>query len=152
MDRECHTGVIDFDLPAPPVCALAADQLSVCLPSACLPRITGWDETCGPLSGVAVNDLGVGKRCYSQNDCAGLAASMCPGPNSPEPHCSMPCTTDADCGPGAACVCTDNPQCTDEFYICAPARDCAEAVRHHHCRGPGIPPRDHEMACGDHGH
>lgn len=150
MDLECHTGPIDFDTPPPLVCVVAADQLSVCLPSSCLPRITGWHETCGPLSGEPVNELGLGKECHSQAECAGQVANQCPSPNAPEPHCTMPCESDADCGSMGACVCVDNPECTEQFFFCAPTLDCAEAVRHHHCRGPGIPPRDHEMPCGSH--
>jgi hypothetical protein len=149
MDRECHTGPIDFDTKPPLVCAIAEDQLSICLPSACLPRVPGWDETCGPLDGEPVNDYGVGKRCATDDDCAGLLANVCPG-DGPEPTCALMCQTDADCGPNAVCTCTDNPTCTEEFFVCAPARDCADAIRHHHCRGYGIPPRDHEMVCGEH--
>lgn len=151
MDRECHKASIDFDTQPPLVCTITDDQLSICLPSACQPRVEGWDTTCGPLAGEPVNDTGLGKRCHGDADCAGLVASVCPSPDAPEPHCTMPCETDVDCGPGGACVCVDNPECTEEFFVCAPAIDCAEAVRHHHCRGEGIPPRDHEMPCGGHG-
>ncbi|MEE2828262.1 MAG: hypothetical protein VX498_03660 [Myxococcota bacterium] len=150
MDRECGIGDIDFDYPPEFVCVIAQDQLSVCLPSACIPRIPGWDETCGPLSGEAVNDLGVGKYCQSQADCDPYPGSVCPPPGSPEPYCSRTCETDTDCGENAACVCIDDHDCIEENFVCAPAVGCAEAVRHHHCRGEGIPPRDHEMACGGH--
>ncbi len=153
MDLECHDGPIDFDTPPPLVCTIANDNLSLCLPSECLPRIDGWDTTCGPLSGEPVNDYGLGKRCYGDEDCAGQEAFICPGGgNGPEPHCTMNCETDADCGPDAVCTCVDNPECTEHFFVCAPAVGCADAVRHHHCRGFGIPPRDHEFACGDHDH
>ena len=148
-DRDCHPVDIDFDSPPPLVCVIAQEHLSICMPSGCLPRIPGWDETCGPLSGEAVNELGIGKKCDSQDDCP--VGSICPV-NGADPTCSANCTSDEDCGPNAACTCVDNPDCTQQFLVCAPDVACAEAVRHHHCRGPGIPPRDHEFACGDHGH
>ena len=152
-DRECHTEDLTTDLPAPFVCVIAQDQLSICLPSSCLPRIPGWDETCGPLSGVAVNDLGVGQACESQADCDLYPGSVCPPPGSPERVCSRPCETDPDCGARAACVCVDDVSsetCLPWSFVCAPAEGCADAVRHHHCRGDGVPPRDHETACGGH--
>lgn len=53
-----------------------------------------------------VNDLGVGRPCKSQADCAGFKASMCPsavkGPTRAS-VCTVHCDTDADCGPGAMC-------------------------------------------------
>jgi len=153
MDSECHDAVIDFDTPPPLVCTVASEDLSVCLPSQCLPRIEGWDTTCGPLSGEPVNDYGIGLRCHGDEDCAGQEASVCPGGgNGPEPHCTMNCETDVDCGPNAVCTCVDNPECTEQFFVCAPIDGCADAVRHHHCRGYLVPPRDHEFACGDHDH
>ncbi len=145
MDRECTLENIDYDPPPTLVCVIAQEHLSVCMPSACLPRIPGWDETCGPLSGEAVNDLGIGKKCDSQDDCP--PGSLCPL-NGADPTCSAPCEVDSDCGPSAACTCVDNPDCTQEFFVCAPEVGCADSVRHHHCRGYGIPPRDHEFACG----
>ena len=153
MDRECHIADIDFDHPAPFVCVIAQDQLSICLPSACLPRIPGWDETCGPLSGEAVNDLGVGQVCEGQADCDPYPGSVCPPPGSPERVCSRTCEVDTECGENAACVSIDDHSsetCMPWNFICAPSDGCADAVRHHHCRGEGIPPRDHEMACGGH--
>lgn len=152
-DRECVVADIDYDYPPEMVCVIAQDQLSICLPSTCMPRIPGWDETCGPLSGEAVNDLGVGQACESQADCDPYPGSVCPPPDAPERVCSRTCEVDLDCGTKAACVCIDNhasETCMPWNFICAPAEGCAEAVRHHHCRGEGIPPRDHEMACGEH--
>jgi len=152
-DRECHIADLDFDYPAPFVCVIAQDQLSICLPSACMPRIPGWDETCGPLSGESVNDLGVGQACESQADCDPFPGAVCPPPGAPERTCARPCDQDSDCGERAACVCVDDHSsetCMPWSFVCAPAEGCADAVRHHHCRGEGIPPRDHEMACGGH--
>jgi hypothetical protein len=151
MDTECHGGPIDFDTKPPLVCAIPQDGLSVCLPSACLPRVPGWDTTCGPLNGVAVNDLGVGHGCSSDLDCAQFPGTICPG-GGPEAHCTLRCQTDYECGPGAACVCVDDADCEEENFVCAPSVDCADAVRHHHCRGWHVPPRDHEFACGGEHH
>jgi len=151
-DYECSADVIDYESVPELVCTIAQDQLSICLPSTCLASIPGWDTICGPLDGEAVNDLGVGHACDTDADCVGLDAHICPGGDIPERHCTLSCESDADCGPNAACVCVEDNTCTQYFYICAPAKNCAEAVRHHHCRGPGVPPRQHGATCGDHDH
>jgi hypothetical protein len=152
-DVECNEGFTIADDNVPPmVCAIAQDQLSLCVPSECLPRIDGWDTVCGPLSGEPVNDRGVGKACDSNADCMEFPGSFCPGENTAERHCTVNCATDQDCGPNAACICTEDESCSEYNFVCAPAKDCAEAVRHHHCRGFEVPPRAHGMVCGEGSH
>ncbi len=151
-DYECADALIDYDTVPELVCVIAQDQLSLCLPSECLASVEGWDTICGPLDGNPVNEEGVGLACTANEDCAGQEASVCPGGDNPERHCTMNCESDEDCGVNAACVCVEDSTCTEYFYVCAPAKSCAEAVRHHHCRGPGVPPRQHGATCEDHEH
>lgn len=53
-----------------------------------------------------VNELGVGRPCMKNSDCAGFKAAMCQsafkGPTRPS-ICVVHCETDADCGENAMC-------------------------------------------------
>jgi len=150
MDYECGTEPIDDDVVPELICAMPQDQLSVCVPSGCLAEIEGWDTICGPLLGEAVNEKGIGQACNTDADC--VSGTVCPGSDSAERYCTTLCETDKDCGKNAACVCVEDSTCTEHFFVCAPTEGCADAVRHHHCRGMGVPPREHGAICGDHDH
>ena len=150
MDYECTNDVIADDVMPELICAMPQDQLSVCMPSACLAEVPGWDTICGPLKGESVNDNGIGMGCNSDDDCP--SGTFCPGDASAERYCTKMCEVDSDCGEGAACVCVEDETCTEFFFVCAPTENCADAVRHHHCRGAGIAPREHGAICGNHDH
>ena len=149
-DYECGRNLIETDAVPELICGMAQDQLSLCLPSECLAEIPGWDTICGPLGGEPVNALGVGLSCTSDSDC--MTGTFCPGEGSAERYCTLLCEQDSDCGEMAACVCVEDETCMEQFFVCAPTEGCADAVRHHHCRGPGVPPREHGAICGDHNH
>lgn len=147
-DYECGRELIETDAVPELICAMPQDQLSVCIPSACVAEIPGWDTICGPLDGQAVNALGIGLGCESSDDCP--SDTFCPGGESAERYCTRMCESDVDCGEAAACVCVEDETCEEQFFVCAPTENCVDAVRHHHCRGPGVPPREHGAICGDH--
>jgi hypothetical protein len=145
-DLDCSPIPLWDEDPGELICVAVQDQLSVCVATACLDlaNVPGFTTMCTPAP-VAVNEGGVGLPCTGMADCSGLDASICPPPEAMSRFCTKNCNVDADCGPGAACACVEDAEtCTDNFFICAPLEGCAEAIRHHHCRGPGIPPVDHE--------
>lgn len=90
------------------VCVTRGGLSPRCVPEPCAAALqvaAAWPQSQIPCGVGQVNDLGVGKVCASNDDCAGLPAARCPLtlheglPN----WCSMLCDYDSDCGPKAFC-------------------------------------------------
>lgn len=95
-------------------CIKRGSRPGVCAPQVCADRLEvqppatiAIDKRC---TVGQVNDFGIGKACTSHADCAGFrVARHCSVVFRPEnpAWCSVLCSTDADCGPGAFCWARD---------------------------------------------
>jgi lysophospholipase L1-like esterase len=91
-------------------CIKRGDKPGVCAPDACAKRLevqpapmVAIDKLCKVGQ---VNSFGVGKPCTAHADCASFTvARSCPVIFKPEnpTFCSVLCSSDAECGPGAFC-------------------------------------------------
>ncbi|MSP90636.1 MAG: hypothetical protein EXR79_02340 [Myxococcales bacterium] len=109
-------------------CIQRGDRPGVCAPQVCAARLevqpaasVAIDKKC--TAGQA-NDFGVGKPCSSHADCAGFrVARSCAvifKPTNPA-WCSVLCSSDAECGPGAFCW----AEATVEQGVRLTVRSCA---------------------------
>lgn len=116
----CRTPPLDADGGAPPPppgsdLAVARDLAGHPRDMAATRDLSGPPTSCCATPGNPGNELGVGKYCDTQSDCANQKANLCATIADPNAHfCTLLCTQgggNAQCGSGALCQCGANGQC-----------------------------------------